>query len=448
MQEKAPVDDSYVRFCRAMEGFAPFESSPRLAVALSGGSDSLALLHLATRWAATCQAQVTALTVDHDLRSNSRAEAETVGNWVRALGHSHHILTWKGAKPATGIQAAARSARYQLMEDWCRDHDVLHLMVAHTRDDQAETYLMRKHHGSGPDGMAAMSAVRELTDCRLLRPLLAETRETLRDGLRSRGVNWIEDPSNADPAYERVRWRNHIAGENLALADLADTVADFAARRVRANQVLVSQIAPGVSLSPMGYATIGADVLENLPPLQAGRLLARVLSVIGGGLYPPDQKKTNALCARMNRMDSGSLTLGGCHVSKGAGGLHILREGRNLPLPHLIHPGDTVSWDRRFRMRFGKGPDKSRGKVYLRAFAEDDWPVLKPCFMAAPTGVRPLDICRGLPVVADEIGVLAAPHLNYRRTQMEKSQKNAGDLIRFLSFSPSISLSGGGFSVA
>ncbi|HEC14169.1 MAG TPA: tRNA lysidine(34) synthetase TilS, partial [Rhodospirillales bacterium] len=146
-------------FAALMEAFAPFEAAPHIAVAVSGGPDSMGLCLLCDRWARDRGGWVTALSVDHGLRAASAEEALRVGRWMERLGIAHQTLVWPGDKPSSGIQAAARTARYKLMNGWCRDAGVLHLLLAHHRRDQAETFLMRLGRGSGPDGLAAMPAM-------------------------------------------------------------------------------------------------------------------------------------------------------------------------------------------------------------------------------------------------------------------------------------------------
>ncbi|MEE8213792.1 MAG: tRNA lysidine(34) synthetase TilS, partial [Alphaproteobacteria bacterium] len=166
----APLSDD--AFERMMDGLGPFEARPHVAVAVSGGADSLCLTVLANRWAERRGGDITALTVDHGLRPEAGEETRRLGLWLDALSIDHRVLPWTGPKPLTGVQAAARRARYDLMNSWCREAGVLHLLLAHTRDDQAETLLLRLTAGSGADGLAAMSAIRETPDVRLLRPFL------------------------------------------------------------------------------------------------------------------------------------------------------------------------------------------------------------------------------------------------------------------------------------
>ena len=189
----------------------PFGPSPRIAAAVSGGADSMALLLLAARWAPGAGARLVALTVDHGLRAESAAEAARVAAWCAARGIAHRVLEWRGAKPAAGLQEAARTARYGLLAGWCRRGGIVHLLTGHNAGDQAETFLMRLRRGSGVAGLAGMPAVAVRDGVRVLRPLLGVRRERLEAALEAAGEAWIEDPSNRDPAFERVRVRADAA---------------------------------------------------------------------------------------------------------------------------------------------------------------------------------------------------------------------------------------------
>src|SRR3954447_7076777 len=186
----------------------------------------MALMLLADRWAQACGGRAWGLTVDHGLRPESADEARTVGSWLGARAIPHDILLWVGPKPISGIQEAAREARYRLLTAWCRRRFCLHLLAAHHLEDQIETHLIRRGAGSGAEGLAGMSAVRELRGCRLVRPLLAVPRERLAALLASEGHPFLRDPSNLDPVFERARLR-------LALSDKPSSSAPGAGVRMR-----------------------------------------------------------------------------------------------------------------------------------------------------------------------------------------------------------------------
>ena len=243
-------------FAALMRPLGPFETAPNLAVAVSGGADSMALALLAHAWAKQRRGAITALTVDHGLRRAAAAEARQVRAWLMGHGIAHQTLRWRGAKPDSGIQAAARQARYDLFGQWCRRRGVLHLLTAHHGDDQAETLLLRLQHGSGIAGLAGMPLVRALPGVRLLRPLLERSRTDLAASLDLRGQPWLEDPSNQEERFARVRARRLLAdggsgtGGTAALLGLA---GEAAAIRRQLRGALADLAARTVRLHPAGF---------------------------------------------------------------------------------------------------------------------------------------------------------------------------------------------------
>ena len=224
-------------FTRLMDRLGPFEPAPQVAVGVSGGADSLALCLLLKAWTNSLGGSLLALTVDHGLRHDAAVEAVQVGFWLKERGIEHDVLRWEGAKPASGIQAGARDARYRLLTERCHAEGILHLALAHHREDQAETVLLRFAHGSGVDGLSGMSALRETGSVRFLRPLLSTSRDRLRAFLTEVGQPWVEDPSNQSPAYARARLRGMaevLSGEGWS----AERAADTARRLGRARSVL------------------------------------------------------------------------------------------------------------------------------------------------------------------------------------------------------------------
>jgi tRNA(Ile)-lysidine synthase len=180
------------------------------AVAVSGGGDSLALMLMLAR--AKKKPAPIVLTVDHGLRPDSAKDAKAVLQAAKKLGLEAHLLQWKGAKPKSDIEAAAREARYRLMGEWCAKHKIGALYLAHTLEDQAETFLLRLARGSGLDGLSAMQEVAPFPlpgygELKLVRPLLSVTRAQLRAYLKKSGLEWRDDPMNEDPRFARVRIR-------------------------------------------------------------------------------------------------------------------------------------------------------------------------------------------------------------------------------------------------
>src|SRR5579871_1101881 len=224
-----------------MAGLGPFESRPRLGVAVSGGADSMALVLLCHRWAQARGGAVLAISIDHGLRSDSAVEVRQVGRWLKARGIAHTALAWHHeASGGAAIQARARAARYALLAEACRKRAILHLALAHHAGDQAETVLMRLARG-GIDGLAGMSEIATRDGLRLIRPLLGIEPARLRATLAAARQEWIEDPSNANPVFERVRWRRAISPHLIPALSLA--AAEIGRERQRREAELADLLA-------------------------------------------------------------------------------------------------------------------------------------------------------------------------------------------------------------
>lgn len=193
------------------ELFAKYQIKDEVvAVGVSGGADSLALVLQAAEELVVFGRKIVALTVDHGLRPTSRLEAEYVAGLMQKYGIEHHILTWTGKKPTTGIEEAARQARYALIAEWCSQNNVRVLLTAHHAKDQAETFLMRLQRGSGLEGLCGIREYSVRDGLVILRPLLAVNPENLRDYLRQRAIVWVEDESNRDTTFLRGKIRQYL----------------------------------------------------------------------------------------------------------------------------------------------------------------------------------------------------------------------------------------------
>lgn len=310
-------------------------------VAVSGGGDSVALMLLLAEWARDRgKMQPVVLTVDHGLRKSSAADARRVANWAKVAGLKAHILTWRGAKPRSDIEAEARDARYRLMGEWCRTRRVSYLYVAHTLEDQAETFLIRLGRGSGLDGLSAMRArsslpVASLENIELMRPLLGFPRASLREYLKVRKQTWIEDPMNADPRFARTKIRALLP--LLDKAGIAPTrIAAAATHLARARHALDD----GTSAFLSTYcrfteegAVFDRRTLSGLPPEIGLRALARMLAKVSGNTYRPRFVRLERLYEAVLAGTRGA-TLQGCRIAPpprrnaafGADSLAIVKE--------------------------------------------------------------------------------------------------------------------------
>ena len=334
-----------------MVPLGPFEPRPLLAVAVSGGADSMALALLADGWCRARGGRVVALTVDHRLRPESAVEAREVGRRLRARGIAHRVLVWSGERPKADLQAAARAARYRLLDEWCRVSGCLHLLTAHHREDQAETFWLRLARGSGLDGLAGMAAASERGSCRVLRPLLSVAPERLRMLLRRRRQDWIEDPSNENPSFARVRVRKAralLAAEGLGAGRLAETMSHLGRARIALEAAVVDVMVHAVRIDPGGWAWLDPALLKQAPREIALRVLAAVLATIGGSDYPPRLARIERLYDELLREGlGGGRTLGGCHVVARGGSILVCREFAGTPDAIAMGSGDRAIWDRR-----------------------------------------------------------------------------------------------------
>jgi tRNA(Ile)-lysidine synthetase-like protein len=206
----------YTLFERSMNDLGPFPENPLFSVAFSGGSDSLALLILLQKWIIEKGkgGQITALTVDHGLRPESKTEAENIHNWCQENQISHHILSWIGPKPETAIQKKARNTRYDLLGYWCQKNNTPYLFLGHHGNDQEETMILRQQQSTTPIGLQGMSSVRVLPWGLILRPLLNMNKENLIALLKENQLTWWEDPSNQKDIYERNRLRHYLISQS------------------------------------------------------------------------------------------------------------------------------------------------------------------------------------------------------------------------------------------
>ena len=354
--------------------FATLAHYPRVALAVSGGADSVALMLLVRSWLdlGSSGPQITVLTVDHRLREAAASEAEWVKRNALALGFQHQTLVWEGEKPRSDLQAEARRARYGLMTAYCRTATIPAIATAHTSDDQAETFIMRLARGSGLDGLSAMQDISRRDGIDILRPLLMVSRRRIEAFLLAREQSWLEDPSNDDERYERVRIRRKLkAAQSLGLSPARLALSAKRLRRARdaLDRVTAEFLRAKVSLHQAGFAKLHLPDLFEIHEDVALRALARMIAALGGGTAPLRLSKLEAYY-QMMRMAPRSATLGGCRLIVKGAELTIMREiGRmDMTSGSMIRPGETLLWDGRFMVTYAGG---ETGVAALRALGVD-----------------------------------------------------------------------------
>lgn len=294
----------------------------RIAVAVSGGVDSVALLH----WLIEIGADVVVLHVNHGLRPMAGAEAEYVQSLAMQLKAPCHILHWHGDKPASGIEAAARAARYRLMTDFCHENGIKYLCVAHQADDQIETFLMNLARGSGARGLAGMRPVMVRDGVTILRPLLNVMRSELQQYCDDRAIKYFHDEMNDDVRFTRVRMRQHrhVLRDVLGISDARILLAMRNLARTRdASAMDVSMAVDSVMNGDR--ALFSDSFLFDLGDEIRLQFIAALIMKIGGGEYQPRLK---SLESALDKLTSDcKFTLGRCVIRRLGGRILIAREG-------------------------------------------------------------------------------------------------------------------------
>ncbi len=345
----------------------------RLGIALSGGGDSVALMHLAALWAGSRGdgTVLKAATVDHALRAGSRAEAEGAGRAAAALGIPHSILHWHQEPNEGGnLMARARDARLRLIGDWARAEGLDAVLLGHTLDDQAETFLMRLGRGAGVDGLAGMAARREAEGMIWLRPMLEVGRAELRDWLCARGIAWVDDPSNENPDFVRVRMRKALADLGIPLASFAQTLGNLQMAQ-DALQQAADQIAARAE-ARNGSLALPLDDLRAAPEEIRRRLLVAALRWISGADYAPRREKIAHALAEIAA--GRKCTLEGALIEPRGGQLWLMREPEAAfrATPGIAGADGSAQWDGRWQVT-GMAPDQQLRALGYAALSGFDW---------------------------------------------------------------------------
>ena len=294
----------------------------KLAVAVSGGVDSVALLH----WLVEIGADIVCLHVNHGLRAAADVEADYVRDLCKKLKVPYNEFHWNGQKPTTGVEAAARTARYKFMTDFCHENGIEYLLTAHQSDDQIETFLMNLGRGSGVFGLAAMQSVSERDGIKIVRPLLNVSRAELKDFCDTRGIKYFTDEMNSDEHYPRVRIRKnrHLLHDKLGISDERILLAIENLNRARdgiANDIdkLVSDVMEN------GFAMFRDSFLFDLGPDIRLKFIGTLVQKIGGNNYQP---RLDSLRRAEEKLHGNcKFTVGHCTIRRLGERILIVREG-------------------------------------------------------------------------------------------------------------------------
>ena len=305
-----------------------------LAIGVSGGADSLALALLMKD--ELPDYHLIALTVDHGLRPTSRQEAEYVAKVMAQFGIEHHILTWVGEKPVTGIEEQARIARYDLLCSWCKAHQIEYLVIAHHLFDQAETFLMRLERGSGLFGLSAIKDISERDSIKILRPLLNIHPDRLKEYLKEKNIAWVEDESNQCEDFLRVKMRKFlpileektgISAERLCLA-----AENLQQTRAFIEDVVQNTINEKVHLWGISGASFDYAAFMTWHDELKFYILSKLITDISGNAYMPEANQLRTVIKDLMSDNFTGITLGGVFILKQDLRLWLIKENRNIEM--------------------------------------------------------------------------------------------------------------------
>lgn len=407
----APID--LAAFADRLDPLIAGTAGP-VAVAVSGGPDSMALLYLADHWARQHNRPLLVYTVDHGLRPSAAAEAHAVAAAAASCGRRHRVLAWTGPKPATGLQQTAREARYRLLLAACRADGAAALLLAHHLDDQAETLLHRIGRDTGPDGLAGMARSREVQGVRLLRPLLDLPKARLLATCEAAGLTWSDDPSNHDPRFARTGLRELapvLSAAGVTPGRLGRLAAAMATARRAMDRQADAWMAAHAEVGATGAAALDLAALAAAPPLLRDRLVDRALRVVGGSYYPARGDRLARLLEWIatDRRSPRARTLAGCRIEADGRYLTILRDWRQAAGPVVVAAGSRALWDGRFEV-----DNPTRRPVRVGVCGAEGWRRWRRIAggHAGPTAATIPHAARlALPAVVDLDGVIALPHL-------------------------------------
>ncbi len=404
----------------AIVGQMPLISGGSVGVAVSGGGDSLALMLILADWARENNISLFAATVDHGLRPEAAQEAHTVAEIAQKNGIPHETLSWQGWDGAGNLQDRARRARYQLLLDWAEKHQIGVVALGHTADDQAETVLMRLAREAGVDGLSGMGTRRKVGSVEFVRPMLQRSRAELREYLTSRGQVWVDDPTNHDDRYDRIKARNAL--ELLRpLGITAEGLVQVAAAQDEARKALnwFSFInARGALTFQAGEIIVDRRSFRTWPDEIARRVMVRALCWVSGLEYGPRRRPMRML---LDSVRSGSgMTLHGCQIDVRSGEFSIIRELKALE--GVKTPTDKI-WDRRWRVIGPFAPE-----LHVAALGREG---LKSCVGWQETGLS-AQVLAVSPAIWSQDQLIAAPVAGFSNGWRVKLAEDGEDFFASL----------------
>lgn len=318
----------YLKFYQSIASIlGAINNDINIAVAVSGGSDSLALCFLFNKLVKECGGNFCCVTIDHQLRRESSSEAQKVNEILSYHNIKHYIIPWVGEKPKANIQENARIARYKLLADFCKQHSIGYLATGHQKNDQAENFIIRIEHGSGIYGLSGIPQMTEINGVSVIRPLLKFSKDELQSFLMAEEIKWIEDPSNQNEHFARARIRKVLNQHPEFIDKIATASINLSRAKEVVEYMLQNSLSDLVNYPQSNRATFSFEKFNQLPQEIRFRMLSKLLQEIGGNLKSARGERIENL---ISKIEAGvafkASTLGGCLISRKREQIIIMEE--------------------------------------------------------------------------------------------------------------------------
>ena len=388
------------------------ETPKEIAIAVSGGVDSIALLHLVSSWADSSDTKLSILSVNHNLRSEARDEIRYVEKISRELGHKFFALSWDCGGTKIALQQRARQGRYNLMSAKCCELGITTLLTAHHLDDMLETYLMRKSKKSGVFGLSYSNSFFH-NNIQILRPLLNISKAELIKYLQNQNIKWLEDISNSSDLYERNRIRKQIA--LFTDTQKSELLGEMQAGRQRAAKLgkqLIAIMAESLQINNYGFAKLDLKKLKNACLEIQIQILNYIVTIISGKTTLPRFRSTRKLLSKLEFGENIKCSLHGCILKEIDGALLVFREKAAISVA-TQQLGSFQYWDNRFDILF----DECSTGYYVDRLGFADYIAIKDQLnlddLAKISDNNHKLILFTLPVIKNLEKVVAIPHISY-----------------------------------
>ena len=391
----------------------------RIGVAVSGGPDSMALLHCLHQWCQNAQKELVAFHVNHQLRPAASDEAVQVATWCAAWDIPYEILVWHHTPyDKTTVQKEAREARYQLLQEACQKSYVTHLFLAHHHNDQIETLLLRLFKGSGLMGLVGMQPIAQRSSLTLMRPLLTCTKEAITHYVAQYNIPFLKDPSNQNNAFLRVKIRSFVqqAQEGgLDPALLQTSFQKLALFQESFQDDFIDFIKQYGVLSTLGYLTIDHHHFCHLSFAKQCFFLELCLKIVGGHYYAPRWDSLKQMAKNLTHPSFKAQTLGGCYVRIKKSTIEIMRECACVT-EEISLSSSKIWWDRRFFID-NLPQDTIYSKCHIKKLGRDGRLFLKKA--GVPTvSTHPAPAIEALPALWQKDQLLAVPSILYGQKEI------------------------------